>query len=311
VRGRQEADGDGPAEGIGDGPRVNDVSVQAAENKLIDIVELVRYYRLQWKLSCAVMTVCLLAGAAYFTQAQPLYRAQVTVQYQSLLRQNQGMNLSSSLSLALVGVQGDRGTPERAKALGTLKSRAFLLPFIKKMNLVPDLFPQRFDRSSGNWRADRKPLTDNEIHKAFLGRVMAIDDNATTGLITIAIFLPASQQAKSVANQLVADLNDTVRSELISQAQENIGYLNKELTSAQVTEMRVAIAELIQDEMRRLLLASGRTTNVFRVIDPAIPEDHPYAPRLVLVAALSIFSGLMLGVIAVLGRFIYTRSTPP
>jgi len=47
------------------------------------------------------------------------------------------------------------------------------------------------------------------------------------------------------------------------------------------------------------------------VIDPAIAADRPYAPRLVLVAALSIFSGLMLGVIAVVGRFIYKSSIPP
>lgn len=289
---------------------MNDVNVQAAESKLIDMIELVRSYRRQWKLSCAIMTACLLAGAAYFTLAQPLYRAQVTVQYQSMWPHNEGMNLSSTLGMALSGVQGDKTTADRAKALGTLKSRAFLLPFIKKMNLAPDLFPQRFDRKSGNWRADRKPPTENEIHESFLGRVMAIDDNSTTGLITIAIFLPAARQAMSVANQLVADLNDTLRSEVISQTQENISYLTKQLTSAQLAEMRVAISQLIQGEMRRLLLGSGHTTQVFNVIDPAIAADHPYAPRLVLVAALSIFSGLMLGVITVIGRFIYKSSIP-
>jgi uncharacterized protein involved in exopolysaccharide biosynthesis len=311
VRGRQEADDDGAAACIVDQPHVNDVNVQVAESKVIDMIELVRYYRRQWKLSCAIMTVCFLAGAAYFTVAQPLYRAQVTVQYQSTYPHDEGMNLSGTLSLALMGVQGEKATPERAKALGTLKSRAFLLPYIKKMNLAPDLVPRRFDRRSGNWRADRKPPTDNEIHESFLGRVMAIDDNATTGLITIAIFLPAARQAQSVANQLVADLNDTLRSEVISQTQENIGYLNKQLTSSQLAEMRFAIAQLIQGEMRRLLLGSGHTAHVFEVIDPAIPADRPYAPRLVLVAALSIFSGLMLGVIAVVGRFIYKSSIPP
>jgi uncharacterized protein involved in exopolysaccharide biosynthesis len=306
---RQEADDDDPDAPIADHPHVNDV-VQASESGVIDVSELIRYYRGQWKLSSTIMTVCLVAGAAYFTLAQPIYRAQATVQYQSIWPESDRMNFASSLSLALVGGGVEKGAPERVKALGTLKSRAFLLPFIKRMNLAPGLFPQRFDRSSGNWRAGRKPPTDNEIYELFFDRIMSIDDNTTTGLITVTIFLPAAERAKSVANQLVADLNETMRSEVISQAQENISYLNKELASAQVAEMRVAIAQLIQGEMRRLLLGSGHTTHVFNVIDPAVAPDRPYAPRLVLVAALTIFSGLMLGVITVIYRFICARSIP-
>ena len=282
---------------------MSDLDVRANRDRLIDPVELVRQYRRQWKLDVVIMVVCAACATTYLLVAQPLYRADITVQYQPLSQQGSALNLSANLG-ALVGLQGDKSMPERAKALGTLKSRVFLLPFIRRLNLEPDLFPRRFDAARGIWRSDRKPPSENELHEMFLSRVMSVDDNQTTGLITISVFLPHARQSSLVANQLVADVNETLRSDALSQAQENIAYLSKELANAQVTEMRTAIAQLIQVEMQHVLHANGRTTRIFNMIDPAITPDRPYAPRVLLVIVLATFSGLMLGLIAAVGRLI-------
>lgn len=264
---------------------------------------LARYYARQWKLVTAIMVICLGIGTLYFLMARPLYRAQVTVQYQSLSQQNEALNSPLGLGLALVGLQGDRTAPERAKAFGVMRSKAFLSPFIQEMNLAPELFPRRFN-VRGTLRANGRAPTESELHEAFLRRVLSIDDNTTTGLVTLSVYLSSAERASSVANKLVLDLNSRLRSDAVSQAEQNIEYLNRQLTTTQITEMRTALAQLVQTEMRRLLLASGRTTFVFHVIDPATVPDRPYAPRPVLVAALAVLAGFMLGLGAVLARFL-------
>jgi uncharacterized protein involved in exopolysaccharide biosynthesis len=264
-----------------------------------------RQYRRQWKVAVWIMVFCAVCATTYLLIATPLYRAQITVQYQAPAQHAGGLNLSANLG-ALVGLQSDK-TPERAKALGTLKSRAFLLPVIHAMHLEPEMFPWRFDKVRGTWRTDRKPPTENQLHEEFLNHVMSIDDNTTTGLITLSFFLPHPDQAQLVANQLIDDVNENLRQDALSQAQENIAYLDKELATAQVAEMRVAIAQLIQAEMQRVLQANGRTTRVFAVIDPALLPDRPYAPRVVLVVTLAVLAGLVLGLVAALGRLIFAQ----
>jgi uncharacterized protein involved in exopolysaccharide biosynthesis len=270
--------------------------------------EFARFYRRQWKIVLAVVAICVVAATAYFITTTPLYRAQVTMQFQATAQQSDSLSSSVGIGLALVGLQGDRSMPERARGFGILKSRAFLLPFIDKFDLAPAIFPRRFDQTSKTWSHGRPP-TQDDLHEAFIGRVMVIDDNSSTGLITLSIFLPSPQQSEVVANALINGLNEKLRADAIIQANENLEYLDKQLASSQIAEIRVAIAQLVQSEMKRLLLASGKTSHSFRVIDPASVPDRIYAPRAVLVVALTLLIALVSTVFVVAIRFLAKTSS--
>jgi len=275
-----------------------------SESLLIDVFEFGRYYGRQWKIVLSIFLVCITAGVVYFLTTTSVYRAQVTLQFQAAPDPSNSVGSTLGIGLALMGLQGDKALPERAKGFGILKSRAFLLPFIQKMHLVSDLFPNRFDESGSTLKHGKKPPTADELHEEFLTRAMAIDDNTSTGLITISIFLPTAHGAEIVANTLIADLNEKLRLDTITQANANLEYLNQRLTTNQVAEIRVAIAQLVQNEMKRILLASGQTTQSFRVLDPAIQPERRYAPRVLLVSAFALLSAAMLSFFVVVIRFL-------
>ena len=269
---------------------------------MIDLFELSRYYFRQWKIVLAVFCVCVVLALVYYFTTTPLYRAQVTVQYHASSQQNQ--SLSSTLGLALAGLQGEKSLPERAEGFGILKSRAFLLPLIEKLQLAPQMFPERYDPATHAWKKDKRPPNREEIHRDFISRVMTVDDNSTTGLITISIFLPDREQSAVVANTLLAELNEKLRLDAVARADENISYLDKQIESNQISEIRVAIAQLIQSELKRLLLAGSQTSHMFQVLDPALTPDRRYAPRPLLVSALTMLAAFLISTFVIVIRFL-------
>jgi uncharacterized protein involved in exopolysaccharide biosynthesis len=276
---------------------------------LIDLIEFARYYRRRWKVVLGIFCACMALAVLYFLTATPVYRAQVTLQFHATSQQTEGLGSTLGLGLALAGLQGEKSLPERAEGLGILKSRAFLLPFIEKMKLAPSMFPDRFDPINKSLRAGRRAPSAEDLHRAFLGRVMSIDDNFGTGLITISIFMPNAAEAADVANTLTNDLNEKLRRNAVSRANANISYLEKQLDANPIAEIRVSIAQLIQSEMRRLLLANGESTQTFQLIDPAIVPDRIYAPRVLLITAFALLSAFLLSVSFALISFL-VRSHP-
>jgi uncharacterized protein involved in exopolysaccharide biosynthesis len=275
---------------------------RASERPLIDLFDLSRYYFQQWKTVLIVFFIVAALGAIYYVVTPPVYRAQVTVQFHASAQQNQ--SLTASLGMALAGLQGERSLPERAEGFGILKSRIFLTKLIEKMNLAPSIYPERYDSAKNQWKVGAKIPTQEQLHRSFVNRVMAVDDNTATGLITVSIFLPGREQTAVVANTLLEDLNERLRQDAIARADENIGYLNKQLESTQISEMRVAIAQLIQSEMKRLLLAASQTTHTFQVIDPAMTPDRLYAPRPLLLSALSVLIAFLVSLFVIVLRFL-------
>jgi uncharacterized protein involved in exopolysaccharide biosynthesis len=274
---------------------------------LIDLIQFAHYYQRRWKVVLMIFCGCIALGTLYFFRATSVYRAQVTLQFHASSQENEGLGSTLGIGLALAGLQGEKSIPERAEGIGILKSRAFLLPFIEKMSLARALFPNRFDTKA---LKSRRPPTGEELHRAFLGRAMVIDDNFATGLITISIFMPNAAEAAAVANTLTADLNEKLRLNAVARANQDIAYLEKQLDSNPVAEIRVSIAQLIQTEMRRLLLANGQTTQTFQVIDPAFAPDRIYAPRPVLIAAVSLLSAFLLSVFFVLTSYLLHAREP-
>ena len=271
---------------------------------MIDLVELVRYMARKWKLVAVVFVLSAVVGGIYFAVATPLYRAQITAQFQAST-QNDGLSSTLGIGLALAGLQGDKTMPERARGFGTLKSRDFILSFVRERKLEPFIFPRRYDFSKNQWAPDAAVPSDEEIFEAFSNRVMSIDDNSSTGLITISIFLPDKNAVAIATNALLASLNRRLQFDAVSQANANLKYLNDQMTVNQVAEVRTAIAQLIQSEMRKLLLAGGEATPPFRVIDRATVPDKIYGPRALLVAVFSFLAALVVSLMLLVTGFIF------
>jgi uncharacterized protein involved in exopolysaccharide biosynthesis len=229
----------------------------------------------------------LLAAAVAFL-SPPVYRAELLM---TSAAEEEGGGLSSLAGqfgglASLAGVSLPSGGSDVDRVLATLKSRAFLVPFLKKEKIEP-LLRQSF--------TDGKP-SSLEAYEIFSNDLLDIRKDSKTGMITLGIEWQEPELAARWANTLVAKLNEHQRQTAIDEAQQSIDYLNQQLTSTSVVDMQQAIYRLIETQTKIIMLANVKKQYAMQVIDPALPPEKPVRPKrmliLILGAVLSIFVGV-------------------
>jgi uncharacterized protein involved in exopolysaccharide biosynthesis len=131
-----------------------------------------------------------------------------------------------------------------------------------------------------------------------------VREDDATGLVTLEIVWTDRVAAAQWANALVDRLNERLRQRTISEAQRSNDYLNKQLESANLLELRQAIFNLIEKNVSKIMLADARRDFAFRVIDPAlVPDaDHNVSPHLFLRVSLGLVVGFILGLMIALAH---------
>ena len=254
----------------------------------------------------ASVALCLVAGVAYAVLKKPVYRAETVLVFVD--SQNQapvGAGLLSKLGglgglAALTGFALDGvGSGGKHEAIATLKSRSFLDKFIGRHDLLPILFADDWNAEAGEWEVD-EPEDIPSISQAYLKfteDVFRLQDDTLTGLLTVSIEWTDPELAAAWANLLVSDVNERLKDKAIQEAQKSLGYLNRELQKAQAVELEQSIYSLIEEQIKRIMLASVRDEYAFRVLDPAIaPEkDEFIRPNRILAVLVALTLGLLVG----------------
>jgi capsular polysaccharide biosynthesis protein len=211
--------------------------------------------------------------------------------------------LESIASLAGIAKEGDDNKQE---AIATLKSRAFTLQFIKDENLLPTLFPDDWDSRGGNWdtKPGKTPPTSWDAYELFDEEVRQVTESRKTGLVTVAVEWQDPDLAALWANLLVSRINTHMRRRVIEEAEKSVEYLNKELNKTSIVEIQKAIYALIEEQVRRIMMANVREEYSFKVIDPAVaPDVDEYRkPKRGMIIGLSLVGGLTAGMVLALIR---------
>jgi uncharacterized protein involved in exopolysaccharide biosynthesis len=236
---------------------------------------------------------------------QPMYRAEVTVVW---TRSAQGAGLSD-LVRGLGGLAGaavgaaleESGDLEQDLAL--IRSRAFTVTFVREHDLLPEMFPERWDEATQRWLLRRPWFSDIEssleptpydIYDLFdARRTILADEDAR--LVTLRIEWTDGHTAAELANELVAAANQYARARVAKESALSIEYLNRQLSSSSVIEVREMLHGLFEEQTKRAMLAEVREDFVFSVIDPAIAPERPIRPRPLLYFASSVVAVILLG----------------
>lgn len=231
--------------------------------------------REQWALHIAILVVCLLIGAGFAFIPEPAWRAQVT-----LLRvsNNDQQGLLSSLGSgggvgALAGLAGINLDLDdfRKESLALLTSRDFTLDFIQKENLLPLLFADKWDAQAGHWRSndpDKVPSLDDALD-LFDREVRSVTEDRRNQLTLVSMEWYDRDLAAKWANSYVSRANAQLRQRNIEYSKRSLEFLNQKLQETNVREIQQTLFKLMENELRRITLASVREEYAYRVIDSA------------------------------------------
>jgi uncharacterized protein involved in exopolysaccharide biosynthesis len=245
-----------------------------------------------------------------------IYRAQSVV----TVAQAESINGGSLARLAgqlgaiggLVSGLGFGGNTDQSELwIATLRSRAALEAFVRKYDLLPTLFHQRWDPVKKSWKPrdgkELPPSMDDAVLK--LKGVIGVNEDKRTGLITVSVKWKDREVAARWANDFVALVNEIARTRTVEESRRSIGFLEAELEKTNVVERRQIIYRLIESRVNDIMLAQGRLDYAFAVVDPAtVPDKDKYAsPRRFVLLVLGLFGGFLVASLVTFQRVVLKR----
>lgn len=282
----------------------------------IDLVEIIRFlWSKKLIIFCVPFAISILV-AMYTLILPDVYRSEAVVQ---LVREDNNVGALQNLAgqfgglASLAGLNLQQEGDDSQLALDVIKSRAFILDFIKQHNLqVPIVAAQDWKPGSNTLVIDeslysttekkwliesddgqtREP-TNQELYDEFT-KLFSVSQSLESGLVTIAIEFYSPYLAKEWVNTLQKTINRHMKERALEENNTRIQYLQEQLINTDVANIRGIFSHLIEQEYQSLMLAETRPEYVFKTIDPAYVPDEKSAPlRAIIVIVTGILAGLL------------------
>ncbi len=249
--------------------------IEDDDENLIDVAVVLAALGKHW-LILLILSFCgAVAGYVLSYLKPPLYRGETLL---TMVSDDQGgggglRSIAGQYGAlaSLVGVNISGSDNSKAATLAMLRSHRFVEQFISDEQLMPELFPKRWDAQTKQWKTDgNKPVpTLQDGADVFLDKALTVVEDRKGGLVTVRIDMGNRAKLAQWTNAFVAKANEVTRDQAIRSATQSIDYLNKELPRADTVELKQSIYSLLESQMNRRMLASTRPDFAFRVIDPA------------------------------------------
>ena len=178
------------------------------------------------KKTVAITTFLFLAVAlAYAFLSPPVYKTDARLVPLS----GKGRGMSSLLSSVLpISLPSQSGISVKA----VLESRTLRERVIEKLNLLPELFPDRWDSKRKEWKPDSKKPTLFDGQKA-LKNLISTSENKNTGVITFSVMFPKKpEEAYRIAETSLGIASEILNEKSAKLAHNYTLYIKKQLDKA-------------------------------------------------------------------------------
>lgn len=220
-------------------------------------------------------------------------------------------NLGGLASLAGINLGGDSNEAEN---MAVLNSRGFTERFVVDHDLLHVLFASRWDPERGQWKPHlwkRDPTVADAVRK-FDRKIRSVTSERRSGVSTLVIEWRDREQAARWANDLIAQANAELRQRAMAMSARNIDYLEREAAETDVVGIQQSVYRLIENELRRSMMASVHEEFAFRVLDPAVvPEEHEFVrPKRLLMSAAGFVLGFGFALMLAIAAHLRRRNQP-
>ncbi|EKO35934.1 chain length determinant protein [SAR86 cluster bacterium SAR86E] len=172
---------------------------------------------------------------------------------------------------------------------------------LNKLVIDDDLY----DEKNNSWVRDfsypQKLIPSaQESYEVFQKKHFIIDEDKKTGFISLSIKHQSPYIAHKWAELIINQINAFYRKKDKDEAEKAVIFLNSEMIKTNFTEIKQAIATLLQKETQKLTLIAVNESYVFEYIDPPSVMEKKSEPRRAFICILGTIFGLMLGIITVI-----------
>lgn len=235
-------------------------------------------------------------------------------------------NYGGLASLAGVNLSSADASSNSVKALEKLNTLSFFENNIMPNIFLPDLMAfdswdasnnkiiyntDIYDFDSQTWTRDYVyPRTQTpsaqESFNIFAGHFQASKD-IDTGFVTISVKHESPFVAQAWTELIIDQLNYFFRAKDKLEAQAAMDYLNIQMTQTSFAEIKMVIAQLLQQKMQQLALVEASDFYVFDYIDPPAVMETKSEPVRSVICIIGAFLGGILGCLIVIIRFFTTN----
>ena len=250
------------------------------------------------------------------------------------------VNSSSSISGALRSYSGlaglagislppDSDMNNSAKAIKKINTLSFFEKNILTNIHLPDLMAFKswnsetntvfyneniYDTSSDAWIVnDSDPMQKipsvQKSFEAFKSKLNLIVDNKT-GFVTLSIKHQSPLLAKQWTELVVSEVNNFYRQKDKLESEKAVSYLNKQISTTTFSEIKQVLAQLLQEETKKLTLIEANQFYVFDYIDPpAIMEQKSGPTRSIICIIFALLSGTISTLLVLFRHYAFSEKT--
>ena len=215
---------------------------------------------------------------------------------------------------------GDEGNS--AKAIEKIRSLSFFENNILPNIQLPDLMAVKswnyktnilnfdgsiYDTSSNTWVRDysypqQQIPSPQESFEVYTTSHLSLSEDKKSGFVSLSIKHQSPFVAKQWVELIVNEVNSFYRQKDKIESEKAVSYLNQQISLTSLSEIKEALAQLLQEETKKLTLIEANQYYVFDYIDPPAVMEKKSEPKRALICILGALLGGMLSIVLVLIR---------
>ena len=215
---------------------------------------------------------------------------------------------------------GDEGNS--AKAIEKIRSLSFFENNILPNIQLPDLMAVKswnyktnilnfdgsiYDTSSNTWVRDysypqQQIPSPQESFEVYTTSHLSLSEDKKSGFVSLSIKHQSPFVAKQWVELIVNEVNSFYRQKDKIESEKAVIYLNQQISLTGLSEIKEVLAQLLQEETKKLTLIEANQFYVFDYIDPPAVMEKKSEPKRALICILSALLGGILSIFLVFIR---------
>jgi len=258
-------------------------------NDEIRLIDFWNILVIQKKIIISLTLISLIIGLIYSFVSTPYYESKIIL-VPSEQQSSGALTGSFSGIAAIAGV--NVGNDKTDTYLQILQSRDFLNAYLEEEDYLPILFKGQWDKKNKKWIANEPPSQGN-----IYGLIKSlIEISRNKDLIIVKVTWEDPLVVSNLANELINGVNTRIRNQAIEESEKSVAFLEAESNKTVIVSTKNAIYNLIEEQMKTIMLANVRDEFAFKVIDKAHIPEHPSNMSTIEITILSSMIGFLLGI---------------